>query len=235
MLHLKNVVKKITLPVLLALVMMPSLFFHTGCQMILGGAAALGTPTSSEMTIPAEYNLAAQKDKKVAVLVDQSMIHKTQANVRAHLTNALNILLHEKAGVSTKNLINYEAVADIRSNTPEYSMLTPDRIGAALGADYVLHVNVDYCSITVSQWEFINGDLTAHAELYNVETGHKIWPDDAAGRAVEVGFESKHISKDAGVSRLASGAASCIIRYLYTGPKNQFKVTDEKSDVGWGK
>jgi hypothetical protein len=224
-----------SLPLIMAVTILPFLIFNAGCNIIAGGAAALSTPTSSEMKVPAEYDLASQKAKKIAILVDQSPSLNNQVNVRAVMTNALNALLHEQMDIPVKYLISYDTVAELRSNTPEYSTLTPDRIGSALGADFVLHVEIVYCRIIpVSQWEFLNGDMTVHAELFNVETGRKLWPDDGPAKVIQVGFESKHLTKDAAVSRLVYAAARCITRDLYNGPKNQFKVTDEKSDVGWG-
>jgi hypothetical protein len=226
--------KFFTLPLITAAIVLPALFFNSGCNVIAGGAAALGTPTSSEMKVPAEYDLAAQKKMKIAVLVDQSPSLKNQFNLRAPLTNALNILLHEQMDIPVKQLISYDAVADLRSNTPEYSSLSPDRIGAALDVNYVLHVEIAYFRLTpVSQWDFLNGDMTAQAELFNVETGRKVWPADGPAKVIEVGFESQHITKDAATTRLVSAAARCITRYLYNSPKNQFKVTDEKTNVGW--
>jgi hypothetical protein len=224
-----------TPPLITAIAILPLLIFHAGCNVIAGGAAALSTPTSAELKVPAEYDLASQKDKKIAILVDQSPSMKNQGNARAVMTNALNALLHEQMGIPVKYLISYDAVAELRSKTPEYSTLTPDRIGSALGADFVLHVEVDYLRIIpVTQWEFVNGDMTVRAELFNVETGRKVWPADSPAKVIQVGFESKHLAKDAAVSRLVYAAARCIIRDLYNGPKNQYKVTDEKSDVGWG-
>jgi hypothetical protein len=227
--------KFFTIPVITAVVILPILIFYTGCNLIVGVAAALSTPTSSEIKVPAEYDLSAMKGKKIVVLVDQPLLAKNQVNIRFLMANALNILLQEQLKIPAVHLISYEAVSEFRSYNPYYSTLTPDKVGTALGADIVLFVTVDDCRIShVSQSEFINGDLTVHAQLIKAATGRILWPMDESARAVTVAFESDRHGKDAAQKRLVSAAARCITRYLYNGPKNQFKVSDEKSDVGWG-
>jgi hypothetical protein len=50
-----------------------------------------------------------------------------------------------------------------------------------------------------------------------------------------VGFESERNGRDAAAVRLAVAAAHCVSRYLYDCPKNQFKIADEVTDIGWEK
>jgi hypothetical protein len=225
-----------TLPVITAIAIFPALIFHSGCNLIFGGVAALGTPTSSEMKVTAEYDLAAQKGKKIVVLVDQPLYLKNQVNMRFMLTDTINKMIQEGMKIPADQLISYDAVADFRANTPDYTSLSADKIGAALGADFVLLVVIDDCKIyNVSQSEFLNGEMTLHAELVNVADGAKLWPVQETARIIKIGFESEHRGKDVSQLRLAVAAAHCITRYLYDSPKNKFKVTDEITDVGWGK
>jgi hypothetical protein len=78
----------ITLPLaFLALAALVALIFQAGCQAV-GMVPVLGTPTSSEKKIPAEYNLAGNKDRKILVLVDQPTYLHTHPNLFSRMSKS---------------------------------------------------------------------------------------------------------------------------------------------------
>jgi hypothetical protein len=133
-------------------------------------------------------------------------------------------------------LIDYDKLADYRSDTPDFSLLSPEKVGESLGAGLVLSIVVQECKFPdVGQSGYVGGRLTVRAELINVATGQRVWPAQEPGRIVNVGFESEPRGLDVAALRLSVDAARCIVRYLYDCPFNQSKIADEIKDIGWEK
>jgi hypothetical protein len=219
---------------LLVCAALPGLFLLPGCAP--GIVAVFGTPTSSEMKVPAEYALAAQKDKKILVLVDQPYYLSAHPNLRYLVTNYVIELLQKRVKISPDLLIDYDKLAELRSSASDFSLLNPEQVGARLGADFVLSVSIINCQIRdIDQAGFYSGSLDAQAQLIQVSTGQRVWPAMEQTKTIQVGFESERHGPDAAAMRLAADAAHCITRHLYNCPKNQFKIADAKSDVGWEK
>jgi hypothetical protein len=219
-------------PAFLTCATVPVLLLQTGCHP--GMLAVISTPTSAEAKTSAEYNLTAEKDKKILVFVDQPHSLKTQANMRFLLTDTVNKMLEKRAKVPAEMLVDYETLADFRSSVTDFSLLSPENVGISLGADFVLLMVITDCKISeVSQTGYVNGSLDVQAELIKTASGEKVWPQLERARVVRVGFESKRLGPDAAAVRLALAAAHCVMRYLYDCPKNQFKISDEIRDIGW--
>jgi hypothetical protein len=225
----------------------PSLLAVLGCAVALGLCvqmgcapgivAVLGTPTSAEKKNPAEYNLAGEKDKKILVLVDQPYYLSTHPNLRYLVTDSTNKMLQQRLKTPPELLIDYDTLAEFRSNTSDFSLLTPDQVGAKLGADLVLLIVITDCRISeMSGAAYVDAaSLDAYAQLISVPTGQKLWPTLEQARAVKVGFESERRGPDAAAVRLAVATAHCVARYLYNCPQNQFRISDEKTETGWEK
>jgi hypothetical protein len=223
---------RIALQVALACAVLPALLFQAGCGM----AAVIGTPTSAEAKTSAEYNLTAQKGSKILILVDQPVSLNAPPNLRYFVTDTISKLLQQRAKIPPALLIDYDKLAEFRSGTSDFSLLSPEQIGSALGADLVLQVVIsDYKVHEVAEAGCYSGSLDAQAALFKVASGEKLWPALEQAKIVQAGFESERRGSDAAAVRLAVAAAHCVTRYLYDCPKNQFKISDERTATGWEK
>jgi hypothetical protein len=221
--------------VLLACAGLLVLCFQAGCQFV-GMAAVLGSPTESEIKSYAEYNLAQHKGQKVLVLVDQSAHLNAHPNFRYLITDTINRMLQKRDKIKPSLLIDYDKLAEFHSSTSDFSLLSPEQVGSALGADLVLLVIIsDYQIHEVAEAGYYSGSLDAQASLFKVATGEKLWPTLEQVKIVQVGFEAERKGPDAAAVRLAVAAGHCITRYLYDCPKNQFKISDERTATGWEK
>jgi hypothetical protein len=61
-----------------------------------------------------------------------------------------------------------------------------------------------------------------------------LWPESARSKRGIVGFEVESRGQQAGVERLANGLAHCTVRYFYDCREDSFKISDDRSDIGWG-
>ncbi|MHC4260112.1 MAG: hypothetical protein ACYSTF_06855 [Planctomycetota bacterium] len=206
------------------------IFFHSGCAAI----GVLGTETSYEKKIAAEYDLAAQKKRKILVLVNQPVWLDSQVNLRYYLTAAIHQNLVIRAKVSPDNLIAYRKLSELRSNQPDYSSMSPAKVGAALGADMVLSVTVQECRLQeVAESNYYSGSLYTRTALFDSLTGARLWPGSASSKSVKVGFEVEGPSLEAAIGRLTASCAHCIVRYFYDCSEARFKIFDDRSDIDW--
>ncbi len=230
--QLKIVVSIRLLAIVGACAVPPVLCLQAGCSP--GMIAVLGTPTSDESKTSAEYDLARQEDRKILVLVDQPYYLNVRANLRYFLTDTVNKMLQQRLKIRPELLIDYDTLADFRSSTPDFSLLAPERVGSSLGADLVLLIVINDCSISeIAETGYFSGVLVAQSQLIRVPGGEKLWPTLEQAKVIKVGFESERRGHDAAAVRLAVAAAHCVTRYLYNCPKNQFRISDEIKDVGW--
>ncbi|MCX5635404.1 MAG: hypothetical protein NTW55_06180, partial [Planctomycetota bacterium] len=58
--------------------------FHGGC----GVAARMGTPTSHEIKIPAQYDIMKNKGDKILILAEQPGWLNVQVDMRSYLTDS---------------------------------------------------------------------------------------------------------------------------------------------------
>ncbi len=218
---------KILVPVTMTL-----LCLLAGCSP--GVVAVMATPTSAETKIPAEYDITQQKDKKILVLVDQPANLIAHPNLRYFITDSVYKFLKDRLKINPQLFIDYDKLADFRSSTLDFSLLSPDKVGSELGADLVLLIIINDCRIAqMGGTNYFSGSLDAQAQLIDIATGQKLWPTLENARAIKVGFESERRGPDAAAVRLAVAAAHCVTRYLYNCPKNQFRISDEAGTVGW--
>ena len=109
-------------------------FLCGGCQLgrVVG---VLGSPTSAEQKIPAEYDLAKQTEKKVLVLVEQPAWLGSDVNLRYYLTDALRKNLSKTMKFPEEHLISYDKLSELRSSRSDFSSLLPAEVGKALNAE----------------------------------------------------------------------------------------------------
>jgi hypothetical protein len=223
---------RLTWLAILACAGLPLSFYQAGCQM----AAVLGSPTESEVKSSAEYNLAQHKGEKILVLVDQPVSLNAHPNFRYLATDTINSMLQQRNKIPPALLIDYDKLAEFRSSTSDFQLRTPEQVGSALGADLVLLVIInDYQVREMAEAGYYTASLDTQAALFKVATGEKLWPALEQTKIVQVGFESERRGPDAAAVRLAVAAAHCVTRYLYDCPKNQFRISDERTTAGWEK
>ena len=205
-------------------------FCHSGC----GIFGTLATPGSHERKIPAEYDLAGHGKQKILVLVNQPVWLSAGSNLRYYLTEAVNKNLTEKVKIPSRNLIAYRELSQFRSNHPDFSLLSPAKVGTALSADIVLLVVFeDYQLSEIPETRYYKGVLSARSVLLDASTGETLWPKSAQSKRIKVGFEVETRGRETAARRLVKACAHCIVRYLYDCPKNKFKIFDEESSIGW--
>jgi len=208
-------------------------FFQAGCK--YGGVVSvLGTPTRHERKIPAEYDLTEHRKQKMLVLVHQPAYLNAQANLRYYLADAMNAELGRKIKIPSECLVPYSELSEFRSNRPDFSLLSPVEVGAALDADMVLLVMIeDYQLEEVVETGFYRGFLGAQTALVEVSAGEKLWPEFTQSKSIRAGFEFEDRGQEAAVRRLAAACAHCTVRCLYDCPKDKFKIADDRSGIGW--
>lgn len=209
--------------------MLAAVLFYSGCGIV----GLLGTQSQYEKKIPAEYDLATQKDKQILVLVEQPSWLSIEVNLRYYLTEAIRENLALKVKVPPEYIISYNELSEFRSNRSDFSLLSPVEVGEALGADIVLLVIIeDYQLNEMAETGYYGGFLGAQAILFETASGAKLWPEYTEGKSIRVGFEAEK-EQEAAVDRLVSACAYCITRYFYNCPKYKFKIFDEGNQAGW--
>jgi hypothetical protein len=206
-------------------------FFCGGCGIV----GLMGTPTRYEEKIPAEYDLAAQKGKKVLVLVERpGGPLDAQANLRFYLTKTISENLIAKAKIPPEYIISYKELSEFRSGRSDFSLLSATAVGKALGADIVLLVMVeDYQLSEIAEMtNYYNGLLKVQIAIIETAGGGQVWPGTEMGKSIQVGFEMEK-DRETAVYRLVSACAHCTTRYFYNCPRYKFKIADEGSRAGW--
>ena len=214
---------------LIVLYVFLAIFCCGGCGLV----GLVGSESPYEKKIPAEYNLASQKNKKVLVIVEQPSWFSSESNLRYYLTRDICQNLTAKVKVKSKNIIPYKELAEFRASRSDFSSLLPADVGTALGADIVVLVIIeDYQLNDVAGTGYYNGFLSVQAAVYET-AGGKVWPLEAAGKSVKVGFDTGERGQELAVGRLVSACAYCITRYFYNCPEYKFKIFDEGGRSGW--
>ena len=209
------------------------LFLYAGCQ--YGGfVGIMGTPGYHEQEVPAEYDLTKHTDQKVLVLVDQPAWLAAQANLRYHLTRAMNKDLVAKIGIKADHLFSYGELSTFRSGQPDFSLLSPVEVGKALNADMVLLVSIEnYQLQQMADTGYYIGLLSVQSVLIETATGEKLWPKSAESGNIKVGFDAEHRGQEVAMARLVVACAYCTTRYLYDCPKKKFKIIEDKKRIDW--
>jgi hypothetical protein len=211
-------------------VFLPAVLFDSGCGLI----SLLGTPTRHEKKVRAEYDLTRNRGQRMLVLVNQPSWLDAQANLRYYVTTKMNEQLSKKTKIKPGNLVPYSEVSEFRSNRGDYAFLSPPAVGAALKADTVLFVTINSYELNnLDAMGYFKGFLSGECALYDVPTGKKLWPGSTGSKSVKVGFDIESRGREAAVDRLAGSLAYCTVRYFYDCPEAQFKIADDKSNIGW--
>jgi hypothetical protein len=202
------------------------LLFSCGC----GTVPLLTTPTRHEKKVPAEYNLAAQKDKKVMVVVYSPAWVTAPASIVSKLTDDLEMNLTEQLKLECDNLILYENLK------PKSCMSVPPGpwLGKDFGADLVLYAELHEFNLEkVTETDYYKGQLEGKAALFEAGSEHRLWPQSEPGKVIRIAFDVEQGDYDKAIDRLSRAFAHCTTRYLYDCPVAKFKIFEDKSGTGW--
>jgi hypothetical protein len=201
-----------------------------GCAII----GVLGTPTPSEKKIPAEFKLAAAKDKKILVLVNQPSWLNAPPLLRQTLTEQIQKRLIINAGLNPSNMISYESLSEFRSKEAAFSSMTAAQIGKALNAELVLIADLTaYRLVDVEDSGYYEGSLSGCTFLIDAANSGRLWPVDVDNKKINVAFDIESRGQKAALVRLAAAFAHCATRFFYDCPQNKFKIAEDKSDSAW--
>lgn len=205
------------------------LLLVASCQMV----PIMSSPTRSEKKIPAGYDLPAQKDKKIAVLIEAAAWSQVPQDMSKKLADAIRLKLTSDLGIKAKQLIDQKKV-DRALSEKTTAFTKPVEIGKIVGADLVLYVQLEESTIVrIPETEYFKGLFSGRAAMFNCALDALVWPGAAGGKAVAVGYEVEQRSYDAAEMRLIRAFAHCTTRYLYNCPVPRFKVNDDKAGTGW--
>ncbi len=206
-------------------------------MMVFGGCGVisrLGTESSHERKVEAEYDLSEHGEGKILVLVRQPYLLGSDVNLRYHLSERLNKILIKKMKVPAKNVISYDQLLEFRSKRSDFLSLSVREAGQAIGAQLVLYVMVDrYELAELPEPDFYNGYFQTSARVVEVSSGRVLWPKAGGHKTTKVGFDLETGGSEKAVSRLIAANAHCIARYLYDSPAKFFKIADDRSRQGW--
>ncbi|MHC4478678.1 MAG: hypothetical protein ACYTEL_23840 [Planctomycetota bacterium] len=170
-----------------------------------GIVSLLGTPTRREQKVQAEYAFGEQTGRKV-----------------------------KKVKIRPAHLVGYDKLSSLRSNRADFSRLSPSEVGSALGADMVLLLMVERHELDpVGGSGYYKGFLELESALHEVVSGQRLWPRSGQSKSIKVGFDAGVKGRAAALKRLMQAAAHCTARYFYDCPVDQFKISDDKSDISW--
>ena len=204
--------------------------FYSGC----GVVGIVGTPRAHEEKVVAEYDLAEHKDQKILVLVNQPAWLNAQVNLRYYLTRVINKNLTAKVKIPPEYLVSYGELSEFRSNKSDFLLLSPVEVGEALDANMVLLVEIGSYELNkIAETSYYEGFLGVQSVFLDVATGEKIWPESAKSKSIKVGFDIESRGQEIAVGRLTAASTHCLIRYFYDCPKNEFKIADDRSGIGW--
>ena len=214
-----------------------SVILILGAVLLSGGCgliARLGSPSSRERVIPAEYNLAEREGQSILVLVNQPGWLSSDINLRFRLTKAITEVLVKEAEIGAESFIGYDRLFEFRSGKSNFSLLSAPQVGEALDADMVLLVEIsDYDFSKIAGMEYYKGLLSAQSALFDTSTGTKLWPITESSRSIKIGFEVEKRGREFALARFVAGTAHAVTRHLYDCPWNKFKFADDRNVVGW--
>jgi hypothetical protein len=198
-----------------------------------GAIATMGTETSSEKEIPAEFKLG-RTEGKILVFASQSAWIKSPVDLRTGLTNSFNQALEQRAGLKKERLIPYTDIVKLRMELPENERNDAFKIASKLNAAYVLVVEVtDFELSTFAERDFFNGMIQTKSCLYDIK-GDKLWPEDE-GRVLSLGFEAEKETAKSAVERLSDATAHCVTRYFYNCKQIKFRIAEEQKELDYYK
>ena len=200
----------------------------SGCAVV----SSLGTPTSHEKKIPAEFNLADYDSGKVAVIITSNADNEQGNRIRNYLSKAVATNLAAREIVSPLNIISYNTIYNVSPTPVPNNDAIVTRIAASTEAKTVIKVEIKkYKLEKLSTTEYYEGSLSVSSSILDTASGQSLWPGAGFGKEVIVSFDVESKGYEAASKRLANAAAHCITRYLYDCPLNNFKIYEESISI----
>jgi hypothetical protein len=196
------------------------------CLLATSGCVALGfllSPGPFEKKTTPIYDLKAQQDRKVLIWIECPRSSGVDYDVAEKLALAFQLTLIEKGGLESENVILNPATD---SGNLSLDLM---EIARSKNAGYLLLVQVDeYSTDFLRVRDYYSGEIITRSVLQDTDLGSRVWPRYPEGKMVQISVEMETGGRDALVSRLASAAAHCTLRYLYPCDKLKFKHSDER-------
>lgn len=116
------------------------------------------------------------KNKKILVFVDDKLQEMTYEPIKAEMTNLVNKQLMENKVVAA--VVPYERMLELTSATTNFNDLSVAEVGRKLGADIVLHVQIDEFRLKDDPVSPLwRGQFKASVRMVDVTAG-RLWPKD---------------------------------------------------------
>ncbi len=194
-----------------------------GCGLV----ALLGTPSGTEETIPAQYDISQSYDEKILVLVNQPGWVDSPVNMRKEITNKINAYfkVYFKKMPQT-SIIDYETVKEVTGGDFTLENMMPAEIAKKFDAGLVLYVEIiDYQFMRLTSDNF-SADIKTVSTLYDGHTGNVLWPKERGGSVVSLAVELEKGAEKT-IARLAVANAHCILRNFYDCRRVKYRVPEE--------
>ncbi len=180
------------------------------------------SPGPFEKKIPPEYDLQAQQDRKILILIDCPRSSEVDFDVKKKLVTAFELYFRSQMDIEPENLVvNPSGLGQALSRDPV-------KMAQELGAGYVLLVQVDqYGLAPLNSARYFSGEMISRAVLMDADLNMTVWPSEPGGKIVHIGVDLEIKGRNVALTRLVSGTTHCVLRYLYPCEKLKYKSSDE--------
>jgi hypothetical protein len=167
------------IPQLWALPTLALLINLTGCQF-----ATLFLP-DPHGRIKAEYKLPPKQ--RYAIFIDDYMAPMGSPEAKMTLAETIGNYLVDGKALRHVDLVEPKKIYDQPTESPEGKKYSIQHIGAEVGADYVIYVNVIEFNLQADEENpLVQPKARAYVKLIEVSTGERLWPVDLAGFPIDV-------------------------------------------------
>ena len=195
-----------------------AVFTLSGCNIV----GFLASPGPFEKKIPPQYDLQAQQDRKILILIDCPRSSEVDYDVKKKLIAGFELYLRSQMDIEPANFVSNPSGLDQALNHD------PVKMAQELGVGYVLLVQVDQYGLSpLNSAKYFTGQMISRAVLMDADLNMAVWPKEPGGKIVHIGVDLETKGRDIALTRLVSGTTHCILRYLYPCEKLKYKNSDE--------
>ncbi len=199
--------------------------FCSGCNVF----GLLVSETIHEERSKAQFRLAEYGKEGVLLFVDSLKRTNVAYGFQEELEGSIEHYLVKKARLKRKNILDWDALSELRSSRPDFDRMSPVKVGEALGVGKVLYVRIEnYSLYNIDGRDYYEGFLVTRSVLFDVGTGAVVWPDTRAGKVIRVKVDLETKGREATVARLTTATAHCITRFFYNCPRDRFRISEEQ-------
>lgn len=194
-----------------------------GCGLV----SVLGTPSGSEETVPAQYDISQKYNEKVLVLVNQPGWVNSPVNMRKEITNKINAYFKVFfKDMPETSLIDYDTVRQTINADFTLDNLNPVEVAKKFDAGLVLYVDIVNFNFMRLTSENFSAEMQTVSTLYDARTGEILWPKERGGSMVSLVVELEK-GVEATIARISTANAHCILRNFYDCRRVKFRVPQE--------